>query len=186
MGRTFHKEGKCGGPEEQKEGQSEQSRACRKDGHSQISQSCVAGNGDGAQRLQIQSLLDSIRPGTSCFQNSGPAILSPAPRQAKPELTSKVGIPGLQDIKPNKTSNYLCDHCRSRHLCLIKALVTFESGVLWHCVFIWLCSVPLRELNFYPMNKFQTPSVPSSSHLIYKASLIKCCVFLFDVGSQEA
>lgn len=108
------------------------------------------------------------------------------PGQAKPELTSKVGTPGLYNIKPNKSFNYLCDHCCRRHLCLIKALVTFKSGVLLHCVLIWLCSVSLRELNFYPMNKFQAPSVPSRGCLIYKASLVKCCVSLFEVGSQEA
>lgn len=36
------------------------------------------------------------------------------------------------------------------------------------------------------MNKFQPSSVPSRGCLIYKASLVKCCVSLFEVGSQEA
>lgn len=66
------------------------------------------------------------------------------PRQAKLDLTSKVGTPGPQSITPNKGFNYLYDHCSSRHLCLIKALVTFESGVLWHCVLIWLGRVSQR------------------------------------------
>jgi hypothetical protein len=40
---------------------------------------------------------------------------------------------------------------------LIKALVTFESGVLWHCVLIWLGRVFLRELNFFPHHQIPAP-----------------------------
>lgn len=109
-----------------------------------------------------------------------------APGPAKPELTSEVGILGLWSIKLNKSFNYLCAHCCSRHLCLIKALVTFESGVLQHRGLMWPCTVSRRELNSYPLNKFQSPSVPSRGRLIYKASLVKCCGCLFEVGSQGA
>lgn len=162
------------------------SRACRKDSHS-----C----------LRAFSLGMAMRP--EVYRSSAPSIplgqeppasrilalrpfLPRAPGPAKPELTSKVGTRGLWGIKPNKSFNYLCAHGRSRHLCLIKALVTFESGVLQPCGLLWLCSVSLGELNSYPLNGFQSPSVPSRGRLIYKASLVKSCGSLFEVGSQEA
>lgn len=93
-----------------------------------------------------------------------------------------MGTLGRWSIKPNQSFNYPCAHCCRRHLCLIKALVTFESGVLQHCGLVGLCSVSLRELHSYPMNKFQSPSVPSKGCLIYKASLVKCCGSHFEVG----
>lgn len=121
----------------------------------------------------MQSFLDPSRPGTSHFQNSGPADAFPSGPLDRPDLTSKVGTPGPQSIKPNKGFNYLYDRGSSRHLCLIKVLVTSESGVLWHCVLIWLGCVSLRELNFFPHHQILAPFCLTRGCWIHKVSLAK-------------
>lgn len=121
---------------------------------SQLSWSFV-GSGDEGPGSVNASFLDPSRPGTSHFQNSGPAgTLFPQGPLDRPDLTSKVGTPGPQSIKPNKGFNYLYDRGSSRHLCLIKVLVTSESE-FYGTVFSYGLVVSLSEsLTSFPTIKF--------------------------------
>lgn len=108
--------------------------------------------------------------------------------QAKPELTSKVGTPKLHYSKADKGFNYLCDRQCGTHLCLIKAWVTLESGVLQHCM-LMLCG--MTAPNFYhavrsntlPIKRLFIPGeTPQSvfSALVFNAPFKpKACMMLF-------